>query len=41
MRDYRWISTFIDAQAAELGASPNTQEAYARDLQNFVDWCKS
>lgn len=39
MRDYRWISTFIDAQAAELGASPNTQEAYARDLQNFVDWC--
>ncbi|WP_127112252.1 site-specific tyrosine recombinase XerD [Shimia sediminis] len=39
MDDLRWISTFIDAQAAELGASPNTQEAYARDLRDFVEWC--
>jgi len=34
----QWISTFLEAQAAELGASPNTQSAYARDLRDFVTW---
>lgn len=32
------IARFIEAQAAELGASRNTQEAYARDLAIFADW---
>ncbi|WP_293447611.1 site-specific tyrosine recombinase XerD [Planktotalea sp.] len=34
----RWISTFLDAQAAELGAATNTQLAYARDLKDFATW---
>ena len=34
----RWISTFLDAQAAELGAATNTQLAYARDLKDFASW---
>ena len=34
----RWISTFLDAHAAEQGAARNTQLAYARDLRDFVDW---
>ncbi len=34
----RWISGFIDAQAAELDAAPNTQAAYARDLADFNGW---
>ncbi|MBL9051972.1 MAG: site-specific tyrosine recombinase XerD [Tabrizicola sp.] len=34
----RWISTFLDARAAELGASRNTQLAYGRDLVDFADW---
>lgn len=34
----QWISTFLEAQAAELGASPNTQAAYARDLRDFATW---
>jgi integrase/recombinase XerD len=34
----RWISTFLDARAADLGASPNTQLAYGRDLVDFSDW---
>jgi integrase/recombinase XerD len=34
----RWISTFLDARAAELGASRNTQLAYGRDLLDFGDW---
>ncbi|MGB7318176.1 MAG: site-specific tyrosine recombinase XerD [Planktotalea sp.] len=34
----RWISTFLDAQAAELGAANNTQLAYARDLKDFAGW---
>ncbi|MEM9436399.1 MAG: site-specific tyrosine recombinase XerD [Pseudomonadota bacterium] len=38
MRDDVAIETFIDAQAAELGASPNTQAAYARDLKDVSDW---
>ena len=34
----RWISTFLDACAAELGAARNTQLAYGRDLADFADW---
>lgn len=34
----RWISTFLDACAAELGAARNTQLAYGRDLVDFADW---
>lgn len=34
----RWISTFLDARAAELGAARNTQLAYGRDLIDFADW---
>ncbi|MEP3917722.1 site-specific tyrosine recombinase XerD [Ascidiaceihabitans sp.] len=34
----RWISTFLDAQAAELGAANNTLLAYGRDLKDFADW---
>ena len=32
------IATFIEAQAAELDASDNTQSAYARDLLDFQNW---
>lgn len=35
----RWISTFLEAQAAELGAARNTLLAYGRDLQDFLGWC--
>lgn len=35
---HRWISAFLDAQAAERGAAGNTQEAYGRDLLIFADW---
>ncbi|MEQ9693463.1 site-specific tyrosine recombinase XerD [Shimia sp. SDUM112013] len=38
MSDLRWISTFLDAQAAEHGAARNTQEAYARDLRDVFEW---
>lgn len=34
----RWISTFLDAQAAELGAANNTLLAYGRDLKGFAEW---
>jgi integrase/recombinase XerD len=34
----RWISAFLDAQAAEDGASRNTQLAYGRDLVDFAGW---
>ena len=34
----RWISTFLEAQAAELGAATNTQLAYGRDLKDFAEW---
>jgi integrase/recombinase XerD len=34
----RWISTFLDARAAEAGASRNTQLAYGRDLLDFAGW---
>lgn len=35
---HQWISTFLEAQAAELGAANNTQMAYGRDLKDFADW---
>ena len=35
----RWISTFLDAQAAELNAAQNTLLAYGRDLIKFAEWC--
>ena len=34
----RWISNFLDAQAAELDASENTRLAYGRDLIDFGGW---
>ncbi len=34
----QWIATFLDAQAAELGASRNTLLAYGRDLKDYVGW---
>lgn len=33
-----WISAFLEAQAAELGAATNTQLAYGRDLKDFDDY---
>ncbi len=33
-----WISTFLQAQAAELGAATNTLLAYGRDLKDFATW---
>ena len=33
-----WISTFLEAQAAELGAATNTLLAYGRDLVDFSSW---
>jgi integrase/recombinase XerD len=33
-----WISAFLEAQAAELGAATNTQLAYGRDLKDFDAW---
>ncbi|MEM7723357.1 MAG: site-specific tyrosine recombinase XerD [Pseudomonadota bacterium] len=38
--DGRWISTFLDAHAAELGASENTLLGYGRDLKATSDWLK-
>lgn len=38
MNNTQWISTYLEAQAAEFGASNNTQMAYARDLKGFADW---
>lgn len=35
-----WISTFLEAQAAELGAARNTLLAYGRDLKDFASWAK-
>jgi integrase/recombinase XerD len=34
----QWISSFLEAQAAELGAARNTQLAYGRDLLDFADF---
>ena len=36
--DRYWISNFLEAQAAELGAAENTLAAYARDLSDFDTW---
>lgn len=36
--DLRWISSFLDAQAADAGAARNTLLAYGRDLRDFADW---
>lgn len=36
--DDRWISTFLDAIAAELDAARNTRLAYGRDLRDYADW---
>lgn len=33
-----WISAFLEAQAAELGAATNTLLAYGRDLKDFSEW---
>jgi len=38
MSGARWISAFLDAQAAELGAARNTLLAYGRDLEDFAAW---
>lgn len=34
----RWISTFLQAQAAEANAARNTLLAYGRDLKDFSGW---
>lgn len=34
----RWISTFLEAQAAEADAARNTRLAYGRDLLDFAGW---
>ncbi|WP_306150767.1 site-specific tyrosine recombinase XerD [Roseovarius sp. MMSF_3281] len=39
--DRHWLSAFLDAHAAELGAAHNTLAAYARDLSDFTDWLAS
>jgi integrase/recombinase XerD len=40
MNAHRWISTFLEAQSAELGSSENTLQAYGRDLIAFSDWAE-
>lgn len=37
-QDGNWIATFLEAQAAELGAATNTLLAYGRDLNDFSGW---
>lgn len=37
-QDLQWISAFLEAQAAELGAARNTLLAYGRDLADFHAW---
>ena len=39
--DRHWLSAFLDAHAAELGAAQNTLAAYARDLADFFDCTSS
>ena len=34
----RWISTFLEAAAAERDAARNTRLAYGRDLKDFAGW---
>lgn len=36
--DLQWISTFLEAQAAEAGAARNTLLAYGRDLKDAAGW---
>tara|TARA_B100000767_G_scaffold1321_1_gene1350 strand:- start:25391 stop:26311 length:921 start_codon:yes stop_codon:yes gene_type:complete len=36
-----WVSNFLEAQAAELGAARNTLEAYGRDLKDFLSFLES
>ncbi|SMO45908.1 site-specific tyrosine recombinase XerD [Ruegeria faecimaris] len=38
--DEIWISIFLEAQAAELGAAQNTLVAYGRDLKDFAAWLR-
>jgi len=35
---HHWISSFLEAQSAELGAAQNTLLAYGRDLKDFTEW---
>lgn len=37
----RWISTFLQAKAAEGDAARNTQLAYGRDLTDFATWAEA
>lgn len=37
----RWISGFLEAQAAELDASENTRLAYGRDLMAFSEYLRT
>lgn len=39
--DALWISTFLDAQAAERSAAVNTRLAYGRDLLDFSRWVEA
>jgi integrase/recombinase XerD len=34
----QWISTFLQAQAAELDTARNTRLAYGRDLKDYAGW---
>ena len=36
-----WISVFLEAQAADFGAARNTQEAYGRDLKDFLTYLEA
>ncbi|WP_083100202.1 tyrosine recombinase [Pseudophaeobacter leonis] len=36
--DLQWVSTFLEAQAAEAGAARNTLLAYGRDLKDVATW---
>lgn len=38
---HQWISTFLEAQAAELGAATNTLLAYGRDLKDTAQWLEN
>jgi integrase/recombinase XerD len=37
----RWISTFLQAMAAENGAARNTLLSYGRDLKDFAAWAEA
>ena len=39
-KDRRQIESFLDMMSAERGASPNTLEAYRRDLLDFAEHCR-